>query len=250
VEQPQYLITSEYIYLNGQSLTMIAGQNTYYYHPDHLATPQKITDSSGAIVWSADYKPFGEAAVTVSTIPNNLRFPGQYYDAETGLNYNYFRDYNPAIGRYMESDPLGTRNGANLYAYVSDNPAMGIDPRGLINIFTLNHQYVLTGPQSCGHCEQRIVIREVTGYATLGIDPTTGAEGPWFFIAFPQPYYTGTTYACIPTCCKKTNDVTQTGTGPVTPQNWYINNVFTFTWTANYAQFDCSDCQSPCNKCK
>jgi uncharacterized protein RhaS with RHS repeats len=69
----------------------------YYYHNDHLATPQKMTDSSGAVVWSADYKPFGEATVTVSTITNNLRGIGQYFDAETGLNYNYFRDYNPAI---------------------------------------------------------------------------------------------------------------------------------------------------------
>ena len=46
-------------------------------HNDNLGTPQKLTDSSGQIVWSADYKPFGEATVTVSTITNNLRFPGQ-----------------------------------------------------------------------------------------------------------------------------------------------------------------------------
>jgi uncharacterized protein RhaS with RHS repeats len=64
-------------------------------HNDHLGTPQKMTDSSGAVVWAADYKPFGEATVTVSTITNNLRGIGQYFDAETGLNYNYFRDYNP-----------------------------------------------------------------------------------------------------------------------------------------------------------
>jgi hypothetical protein len=51
-------------------------------HNDHLGTPQKLTDSNGTVVWAADYKPFGEATIT-----NNLRFPGQYYDAETGLNY-------------------------------------------------------------------------------------------------------------------------------------------------------------------
>jgi RHS repeat-associated protein len=76
-------------------------------HNDHLGTPQKMTDSTGAVVWSVDYKPFGEASITVSTITNDLRFPGQYYDAETGLNYNYFRDYNPTIGRYIEADPIG-----------------------------------------------------------------------------------------------------------------------------------------------
>ncbi len=55
-------------------------------HNDHLGTPQKMTDASGTVVWAADYKPLGEATITVSTITNNLRFPGQYYDVEAGLN--------------------------------------------------------------------------------------------------------------------------------------------------------------------
>ncbi len=89
-------------------------------HNDHLGAPQKMTDASGAVVWAADYKPFGEATVTVSTITNNFRFPGQYYDAETGLHYNYRRDYNPARGRYIEADPIGIRKGKNhLYIYVA-----------------------------------------------------------------------------------------------------------------------------------
>ena len=121
-------------------------------HPDHLATPQKMTDTTGAIVWYADYKPFGDATVTVSTITNNLRFPGQYFDTETGLNYNYYRDYNPIIGRYVETDPLYSgvvqmissrlrvraqllkpeRQGdLSLYQYVADNPVNRIDPTGL-----------------------------------------------------------------------------------------------------------------------
>jgi RHS repeat-associated protein len=100
-------------------------------HNDHLATPQKMTDSSGAVVWAADYKPFGEATITVSTITNNLRFPGQYYDAETGLNYNYYRDYNPVMGRYIEKDPIGLRGGMNPYWYVQNNPVNWIDPFGL-----------------------------------------------------------------------------------------------------------------------
>jgi RHS repeat-associated protein len=100
-------------------------------HNDHLATPQKLTDSSGVVVWSADYKPFGEATVTVSTITNNLRFPGQYYDAETGLNYNYYRDNNPIIGRYIESDPIGIKGGINLYSYTANNPINRKDPMGL-----------------------------------------------------------------------------------------------------------------------
>jgi RHS repeat-associated protein len=75
-------------------------------HTDHLGTPQKMTDNTGTVVWAADYKPFGEATITVSTITNNLRFPGQYFDQEIGLYYNYYRDYNPMIGRYIEADLL------------------------------------------------------------------------------------------------------------------------------------------------
>jgi RHS repeat-associated protein len=125
-------ITAEYVYLNGNPLAKIEGTLVYYYHNDHLGTPQKMTDSTGAVVWAADYKPFGEATITVSTITNNLRYPGQYFDAETGLNYNYFRDYNPVIGRYIEKDPIGIRRGKNhLYTYVKNNSNRFIDIFGL-----------------------------------------------------------------------------------------------------------------------
>ena len=124
-------ITAEYVYLNSQPLAKMEGASTYYYHNDHLGTPQKMTDSTGTIVWAADYKPFGEATITVSTITNNLRFPGQYYDVETGLNYNYYRDYNSSIGRYLESDPIGLTGGMNLYLYVKANALKYTDRRGL-----------------------------------------------------------------------------------------------------------------------
>ena len=119
----------------------IEGTNAYYYHNDHLATPQKMTDSSGVVVWSADYKPFGEATITVSAITNNLRFPGQYYDAETGTLYNYFRDYNPFTARYIQADPIGLKGGLNPYRYVQ-NPINFVDPLGLFgtNDF-VNHYY-------------------------------------------------------------------------------------------------------------
>jgi RHS repeat-associated protein len=122
---------AEYVYLNNQPLAKIEGASTYFYVNDHLATPQKMMDAAGTVVWSADYKPFGEANVNVSTITNNLRFPGQYFDAETGLHYNYFRDYNPVIGRYIEADPIGLAGGINLYSYVLNNPINWVDPMGL-----------------------------------------------------------------------------------------------------------------------
>lgn len=124
--------TAEYVYLNGAPLAKIEGSNVYFYHNDNLGTPQKMTDSTGAVVWSADYKPFGESTVTVSTITNNLRFPGQYFDAETGLNYNYYRDYNASLDRFIQADPAGlTSSDRTLYVYARSNPLVYIDPRGL-----------------------------------------------------------------------------------------------------------------------
>jgi RHS repeat-associated protein len=90
-----------------------------------------MTDSSGTVVWAADYLPFGQADVTVETVENNLRFVGQYYDNETGLHYNYFRYYDPSLGRYLRADPIGLEGGINLYAYVENNSINLIDPFGL-----------------------------------------------------------------------------------------------------------------------
>uniref|UniRef100_UPI001B80340B RHS repeat domain-containing protein n=1 Tax=Desulfobulbus elongatus TaxID=53332 RepID=UPI001B80340B len=103
----------------------------YYYHTDHLGTPLRLTDSSGAVVWAADYQPFGRANLLVNTVENNLRFPGQYFDAETGLHYNWHRYYDPDIGRYLSADPIGLEAGINLYAYVNNDPVNWIDIWGL-----------------------------------------------------------------------------------------------------------------------
>lgn len=104
---------------------------TYFVHNDHLGTPQKITDDTQAVVWGASYEPFGEVTETTSVIENNIRFPGQYEDGETGLSYNYFRDYDASLGRYVESDPIGLEGGVNTYAYVSADPINRTDARGL-----------------------------------------------------------------------------------------------------------------------
>jgi RHS repeat-associated protein len=117
---------------------MKIGTDYYWYHNDHLGTPQKITTTSGAVVWSAKHTSFGDAQVeAASTTSSNLRFAGQYYDQETGLHYNYHRYYDPKIGRYLIADPIGLAGGINPYAYVQNNPVNLIDPQGLISLKNL-----------------------------------------------------------------------------------------------------------------
>jgi RHS repeat-associated protein len=105
--------------------------NTYYYHNDHLGTPQLMTDSQQEVVWQASYDAFGLAGISVDKVKSDLRFPGQYFDGETGLHYNYYRDYDSTLGRYVQSDPIGLRGGLNTYLYVNANPLIYADPDGL-----------------------------------------------------------------------------------------------------------------------
>lgn len=104
---------------------------TFYFHNDHLGTPQALTDDAGTVVWQGNYSPFGEVTETTDTVEQNIRFPGQYFEEETGLHYNYFRDYDPATGRYIESDPIGLVGGINTFGYVGQDPISKTDPLGL-----------------------------------------------------------------------------------------------------------------------
>jgi RHS repeat-associated protein len=116
------------------------GVNIYYIHADHLGAPKMITRATdNAIMWRWDQDPFGAAAPNQNPSAQgafvyNLRFSGQYFDGETGLTYNYFRDYDAQVGRYVESDPRGLKGGINTYAYVKANPLSNVDPLGLCGI--------------------------------------------------------------------------------------------------------------------
>jgi RHS repeat-associated protein len=105
--------------------------DVFYAHTDHLGTVVKLTDESGQLAWDAERLPFGETRVLTERVEMPLRLPGQYYDEESGLYYNYFRDYDPSTGRYIQSDPIGLEGGSNTYAYAGGNPLRHIDPLGL-----------------------------------------------------------------------------------------------------------------------
>ena len=113
----------------------------YFIHTDHLNTPRMIASQSGTTVWQWDQQePFGNNVPNAD--PNGdgaafdfpLRFPGQYSDRETSLAYNLFRHYDRAIGRYIESDPLGQNGDPSLFAYANNNPLTYVDPDGKLSL--------------------------------------------------------------------------------------------------------------------
>jgi RHS repeat-associated protein len=90
-----------------------------------------VENAAGAVTWDVRLSPYGVAASTVfGDLVQNLRFPGHYFDAITGLHYNRFRYYDPILGRYIQSDPIGIGGGLNVYAYPC-NPLVRVDVRGL-----------------------------------------------------------------------------------------------------------------------
>jgi RHS repeat-associated protein len=154
--------------------------DVFYVHADHLGTPRVVTRSvavGGATtgpnainkqVWSANTDPFGTSlgnsapnenpqlvsgtptVVQANTFRQNLAFPGQIRDAETGKSYNYFRDYDPSVGRYVESDPIGLRAGLNTFGYVGQSPTHRVDKYGLKSSECLQSGLCGDCPSSCG----------------------------------------------------------------------------------------------------
>ena len=105
-------LVQETVWLGDTPIATIRGSTTYYVHADHLNAPRKVVDQAQAARWQWDYASFGSGAANqnpggLGTFSYNLRFPGQYFDSETNLHYNYFRDYDAKTGRYIESDPIG-----------------------------------------------------------------------------------------------------------------------------------------------
>jgi RHS repeat-associated protein len=130
--------TRDYVWLDDLPVGVVdragSAASLHYIHADGLGSPRAVSDATGAVQWRWDYagNPFGEKAPTSDGgYVLNLRYPGQYFDAESGLNYNVNRDYEAATGRYLQSDPLGIAAGPSTFSYVDGNPLTGADPLGL-----------------------------------------------------------------------------------------------------------------------
>jgi RHS repeat-associated protein len=132
---PAGQVLAEYLYLDHFPLAVARQTGLYFIHSDQLGSPMLMTDQGGAPVWQIDGRPFGDLATITGDAALDLRFPGQYADAQTGWHDNGFRTYAPSLGRYTQPDPISTAGldyrSASLYAYVGDSPISWADPDGL-----------------------------------------------------------------------------------------------------------------------
>jgi RHS repeat-associated protein len=138
-------VLDETVWLDDLPVAVLSGGQPSYIAPDHLGAPHQITNAGGHVEWQWDHDPFGNSQPT-GTFSYGLRFPGQVYDQRSKLHYNYFRDYDPSTGRYIESDPVGLAGGINTYAFVAGNPLSFVDPLGL-DLTTAQQTAVQTSAQ-------------------------------------------------------------------------------------------------------
>jgi RHS repeat-associated protein len=123
--------STDYVWAAGEVVAIVRSGAVHYLHNDHLGRPEVATNAAKAVVWRANNGPFDRTVSLDSIGGLGLGLPGQVFDAETGTWNNGFRDYDPSLGGYLQSDPAGLAGGMNSYTYVGGNPIVLVDPFGL-----------------------------------------------------------------------------------------------------------------------
>jgi len=131
-EKPDTGNWTNYLWFGGELVGMTRAGQRYAIHNDHLGRPELATNTSKGVVWKSNNGTFGGQTLVTNAIGDlNVGFPGQYFDAESGLWYNLNRYYDANTGRYWQVDPIGLRSGVNPYTYAKNNSVMSSDASGL-----------------------------------------------------------------------------------------------------------------------
>ncbi|MCW0403316.1 hypothetical protein NB689_000609 [Xanthomonas sacchari] len=170
-------VAQQAIWLDDLPVGVLAKTTLRYVQPDHLGTPRAVIDPVRDVaIWRWDLKgeAFGNTAPDQDPDKDgtafvfDMRFPGQRYDALSGINQNYFRDYEPGTGRYVQSDPIGLEGGISAYSYVGADPASYLDPLGLLRFHPGVKQKYPNTVSYINGLKERMTPRKYEGFARFG----------------------------------------------------------------------------------